>query len=241
MLYQDPVQRGQFAAPVDFPMPGSVSDVVAGDLNGDGRADLAAWVYTSGGGTSPPVGALAVTLQQPSGNFGAVTLLGSVTGLNVARLAIADYEGDGANDLLVYFTPYSSDYRATLGVARQSALPGTFGNVVATPLDGVSGLDDAVFADLNGDSRPDAAVAGFFPVGSPSRIYARLNLFTQSGGGAFAPTAVHDMPSSVSRIAAGDINGDGRPDLVTMASDQCLVMLQSASAPGTFADPKPLR
>ena len=241
MLYQDPAQRGQFMAPVDLPMPGTVSDVVAGDLNGDGRTDLAAWVYTSGSGTSAPVGALAVTLQQPSGTFGAVTMLGSLTGLNVARLAIADYEGDGANDLLAYFTPYSSDYRATLGVARQSALPGTFTNVVATPLNGVSGLDDAVFADLNGDSRPDTAVAGFFPVGSPSQVHARVNLFTQSGGGAFAPTTVHDMPSSVSRIAAGDINGDGHPDLVTMASDQCLVMLQSATAPGTFADPKPLR
>lgn len=241
MLYQEPSQRGQFRAPVDLPMPGSVSHVVAGDLNGDGRADLAAWVYTSGGGATAPVGALAVTLQQPTGSFGAVTMLGSLTGLNVARLAIDDYEGDGANDLLAYFRPYSTDYRATLGVARQSPVPGTFTNVVATPLNGVSGLDDAVFADLDGDRRPDAAVAGFFPVGSPSQVHARVNLFTQSGGGAFAPTTVHDMPSAVSRIAAGDVNGDGHRDLVTLASDQCLVMLQSATAPGTFANPRPLR
>ena len=50
-----------------------------------------------------------------------------------------------------------------------------------------------------------------------------------------------EVQTGLERIAAGDINGDGHIDLVTMASDQCLVMLQSATAPGTFADPRPLR
>jgi hypothetical protein len=41
------------------------------------------------------------------------------------------------------------------------------------------------------------------------------------------------------RNRIGWLIGDGRLDLVTLASDQCLVMLQTA--PGLFAAPRPLR
>jgi len=58
----------------------------------------------------------------------------------------------------------------------------------------------------------------------------------------YALTTVHDMPVAVSRVAAGDLNGDGAIDLVGFAGeDGCQVMLQSPAAPGTFSAPRPLR
>jgi hypothetical protein len=155
---------------------------------------------------------------------------------------VDDYDGDGAQDLFVYFTPFNTPYKATLTVVRQSAIPGTFLAKANTPLDDIRGLEDAVFADLTGDLRPDAAVGGFFPVGSPSKVESRINVFTQSGGGRFALATVHEMPVAVSRIAAGDLNGDGAIDLVGFAGEAgCLVMLQSPTAPGSFSAPRPLR
>lgn len=242
ILYQDPSRPGEFQPGVTLAMPGRGSHMIAGDLNQDGRPDLAGPVLTAGGGVNPPTIALGYWPQLPNGDLGPMATLASQTGLNVVRMAVDDYDGDGAQDLLVYLTPYSSSYKATLTVLRQAVAPGTFTAKADTPLGGVRGLNDAVFADLNRDSRPDAAVGGFFPVGSPSRVESRINLFTQAGGGMFAPTTVHDMPVAISQVAAGDLNGDGAIDLVGFAGEEgCQVMFQSPAAPGTFSAPRPLR
>ena len=242
VLYQDPSRPGEFQPGVTLAMPGRGSYMVAGDLNQDQRPDLAGPVLTAGGGVNPPTIALGYWPQLPNGDLGPMVTLASQTGLNVARMAVDDYDGDGAQDLLVYLTPYSSSYTSTLTVLRQAAAPGTFTAKADTRLMGLRGLDDAAFADLNRDGRPDAAVGGFFPVGSPSSVESRINLFTQAGGGMYALTTVHDMPVAVSRVAAGDLNGDGAIDLVGFAGeDGCQVMFQSPAAPGTFSAPRPLR
>jgi hypothetical protein len=173
--------------------------------------------------------------------LGPVTTLTSQTALNVGHLAIADYNGDGQNGLFVFFTPFSCDYRAKLSVLLQGVQAGTFSAPVDTLLAGILGVHGAMVADLNNDGRPDIAVVGFFSVGSPSRAKSWLNLFTQSGGGAFGLTGAYDMPIAVGVVAAGEIDGYGLNDLVVLGGDnQCLVLIQSDMVPGTFNTPHPL-
>jgi hypothetical protein len=110
-------------------------------------------------------------------------------------------------------------------VVLQGPGSGTFTAPMDTSLADIKGVDDAVFADLGSDGRPDAAVTGFFPVGSPSTVHSRLNLFTQSGNATFALTSSRDLPFSASRIAAGDIDQDGRSELVVLGpEDRYLVV-----------------
>jgi hypothetical protein len=96
---------------------------------------------------------------------------------------------------------------------------------VDTPMQDLKGIDDAVFGDLDGDHRPDAAVVGFFPVGSPSTVKARLNRFTQSGAGAFAVVSSSDLSVDASRVTVGDVDGDGRREIVVLGPEDRFVVL----------------
>ena len=241
IFYHDPENQGTFLPGKDFMVPGSASSNLAtGDLNGDGLPDLLAWIFLERSDYTPN-GVLGISFQQLGGVLGPMITFAPQTGLNVDYLSIADYDGDGANDIFVFFRPSSSDYTSKLTVVLQKSQPGTFAEPVDTSLAGIRGIDDAVVADLNGDGRPDFAVVGFFPEGSPSTVKSRLNLFIQSGGGAFSLTSIYDMPISVSRVAAGDIDGDGLNDLVVLGGEnECMVLIQSHDVKGTFNSPKSL-
>ena len=238
VLYQDPIDQGIFQPPSELMLPGPSSNIASGDLNGDNLDDLVMWVYLETSGWTPR-GVLAVSLQQPDGTFGPISTLAPQTGLNVELLSIADYDNDGANDLFVFFTPFSGDFKSKLTVIFQDPATGEFSAPIDTTLAGIKGRDDAVVVDLNGDGLPDFAVVGFFPEGSPSRVKSRLNIFIQSGGGKFSLYSVYEMPFSVNRVAAGDINDDGLNDLVVLGGEnQCMVLFQSSSSMGTFQQPK---
>ena len=131
--------------------------------------------------------------MSPSSMGRPVVSMAPQRGLNVARMKVADYDGDGQNDLFAYLTAFSTDYNAKLMVLLQGPVRGQFSAPVDTFMTDLKGIDDAVIADLDGDRRPDAAVAGFFPVGSPSVVQARINRFTQSGAGAFALVSSGDL------------------------------------------------
>jgi hypothetical protein len=240
MLYQDPSQPGTFLPAEDLELTGISDNITTGDLNGDGLADLLVWVYLAPTGYTPN-GVLAISFQQPDGFLGSFITVTAQTGLNAKKITIADYNDDGANDLFVFFTPFSEDYHAKFTVILQDPETGTFTTPVDTSLNNVKGIDDAVVADLNEDGQPDFATVGFFPEGSPSQVYCHLNLFLQSGGGTFDLANVYNIPISASRVAVGDIDGDGLDDLVVLgAENEVLVLLQSQTKNGTFNSPKPL-
>ena len=224
-LYQDPAQRGSFRPAVALTVPGTATTgVAAGDLDGDGRSDLAMTVALPRDGYTPNSG-MGISLQRPDGTMGPVVTMAPQRGLNVARMKVADYDGDGQNDLFAYFTPFSTDYNAKLMVLLQGPVRGQFSAPVDTFMKDLKGIDDAVIADLDGDRRPDAAVAGFFPVGSPSVVHARINRFTQSGAGAFALVSSGDLSIEASRVTAGDVDGDGRNEVVVLGSEDRFLVL----------------
>jgi hypothetical protein len=239
VLLQNPAQRGSFQAPAAIALPGLASAVAIGDLNGDGRDDLVFRVILSSfQGDSRST--LALVYQQPDGTLAPPVTLAPQSGLNSNSLTLIDLNGDGRQDIVEFLTPCCDGYVARITALLQQS-GGAF-TQVDTSLAGVRGIDGAAVADLNGNGRPDMAIVGFYPEGSPSTVYSRLNLFWQDGSGAFGLAQSLSLPISASCVAAGDLDGDGLADLAVLGSgnhlSQLLVMRQSAAVPGTFLAPQ---
>jgi hypothetical protein len=195
--------RPSFATKVDFPTGAGPIGVAIGDLNGDGRPDVAVVNYSSN-----TVSVLLNTTATGATTPSFATNVDFPTGLSPIRLGIGDLNGDGKPDLVV----------GNGGSTTVSVLLNTTATRAATPSFAVKvdfptgpGPDSISLADLNGDGKLDLAVANSFLSNSVSVL---LNATTT---GATTPSfvATVDFPTAVqpTSVAIGDLNGDGKPDL----------------------------
>lgn len=192
----------------------------AGDVNGDGYADLlvaaAYWPSRSGagaragrgyvflGGASGLATSPVATLVTPDG-------AGSLFGYSAA--SIGDANQDGYADIVIGAPGAASDAGKVyifLGGADGTALTPS-ASFTGSDLLGNFGAAVASAGDFNGDGYEDLAV------GAPSSSRA----FAYRGGGSgftSQPISLTEPGGSTagfgSSIAAGDFNGDGRADLV---------------------------
>lgn len=230
LLQQIPQPPGTFSAPVSL-LTGSgrgSEDVAVADLNGDGRNDI---VLAAGD-------SVAVFYQNPSatGGFDPVVLLAA--GLSVQGVALADLDGDNRVDIVAAnagYAPSGGTGGSSVTVLRQTS-PGVF---LATNIPVVDGARRVAIGDLNQDGIPDVAVVSmvYQDLYSPSRISVLLQ--SSAIRGQFTAPVVYPGTDPGSFIAIGDMNGDGRNDLVLENGPSVLV--QSASAPGTFEAVRTLR
>ena len=136
---------GTFQAPVTATAGFNPGTAAIGDLNSDGKPDLAVATTDANGND-----ALAVLLGKGDGTFSAATLLPSAA--SPAALAIADFNHDGKADLVVAHCCGNTDMTYLLGNGN-----GTF----QSEQHFVGGPSPALIAaaDLDGDGKPDLVVA----------------------------------------------------------------------------------
>ncbi|RZK58921.1 MAG: VCBS repeat-containing protein, partial [Hymenobacter sp.] len=219
VLLQSGTTVGAFLATANYGSGGSFNPTLAvGDLNGDGRPDLATINQLSG-----TVGVLLNSAATP-GTFAPAVTYGA-GGTDGRGIAIADLNGDGRLDLVVANS-------TTVGILLNSATtPGTFGTV-ATYSGGGAVLDELMVGDLNGDGRPDVVV------GSRTANTVSVLLNSATTPGTLGAVSLYTVGNSgyLRGVALGDLNNDGRLDLaVSNYTDRTIsVLLNSATTPGTF-------
>ena len=217
---------GMFDAALAFTAGGDAVQATAGDVNGDGIADLLVIGHL--------VNAFYVRLGEGGGQFAPAVKYALRNHGN--RLVVADLNGDAYADVVVahdgsgvpiYVTAY-------LGSATGELHPvWELGTSYFT-------TENIAAGDFDGDGKTDVAIA-------TSDNHAAVLVLRGLGTGEFAAPLLLPPKSSspgvsdgTTGIAMGDVNGDGRDDIIVACfglTNQILVRLSTGTG---FADPVPI-
>ena len=181
------------------------ADLVAVDLNGDGKSDL---VGSTGS-------AVQVFISKGDGTFTPSASYNAPAGNAATNMVIADFNGDKKKDVAAFNTMLLGNGDGTL--QGNVAVPGTFGFTA--------------MGDFNGDGHPDFASVG--PVKSsptnPNVFQANLNIWLNDGKNNFTLAHTYainipfpDLADAIGYVVIGtaaDVNGDGKIDLVGYLAD----------------------
>ena len=202
-----------------FPTGTHPTAVAIGDFNGDGLPDLA-------------------TANQDSSNI-SVLLNTTATGMSPSfapnvdfstgqnpNLAIGDFNGDGKPDLAV-----TSPNENTVYILLNTTVSGATTPSFAAKVGFTVGSPGSVFiavADVNADGRPDLVIAS---VDDPTVSVLLNTTATDAATPTFTPHADFSTGLPIGLLAIADLNGDGKPDIVTVGG--AISVLPNTTVPGS--------
>jgi len=207
-----------FAAPVALATSGDARHLRVADVDGDGKPDIvvADW------------GADYISIFRNVGGPGNLAFAPRVdfsAGSGIFDLVVADLDGDGKPDI------------AWVGfdvlVLRNTSVPGTIdANSFAAPTNftALADTETITAVDVDGDGKRDLIIGSI--LGNAMTVLRNQSV---PGTFSFATHVAFGAPGLVHDVRAGDINGDGKPDIILDSeSASYLSAFQNGSSPGDF-------
>jgi hypothetical protein len=208
---------GTFRVPLTATTGSESAQVVAADLNGDGKLDLA---VTNADSTT-----VSILLGNGNGTFQKEVQYNA--GFEPNGIATGDLNGDGRLDLVVsdFNLGTSGDVAVLLGNGDgtfQAPVQYTTGN----------GPTSVVAADFNGDGKLDLAVANYNPYGGNGS--GSVSILLGNGDGSFQAQVPYTTGNDPTDVVVGDLNGDGKLDVVAADTFFGTVSVLFGNGDGTF-------
>ncbi len=199
---------GTFGSPNTYPLQTLPTNVFFGDFNNDGFADVVLQTATS--------------LIFMLGNGDGTVRPGMVLAISQENVGVSDVNGDGNLDLVLAST---SMVTVLLGNGDGSFQPPLAFNSTYS-------LASMAIADVNGDGKPDL----IFGASLPSASFNGVLVYLGNGDGAFSAPIQSAQVTGPTAIAVGDLNRDGKLDLVISASQSFVSLLGDGTGKFTVAE-----
>ncbi len=186
-----------FAAAINLPAVSGVHSITINDLDADGKPDIAFVSYISG----------IVSVYRNTGTGGNISFaarLDFASSPGPRCIATGDLDGDGKPDLAV-----SNEFSNSVSAFRNTSTPGSVS--FAAKVDFTTGASpfSVAIGDLNNDGKPDLAVGN-----NGSVNFSTFKNTSTVGAISFAPKVDFSGGSTQYLVSIGDVNGDGKPDIV---------------------------
>lgn len=218
------ITSGSFAAPITFVVGDGPSTIAIGDIDGDGKPDLAIAIA---GGSFNTVSVLHNTSAIGSLSFDSAIFF--ATGSGPYGAAISDIDGDGRADVII-----ANLIDNTISVLRNTSSVGSIGFEAQVIFAVGNGSDIVAVGDIDGDGKPDLAIGNQ----NDSTISILRN--TSSPGplspGTFSTPISLFIGGPPAGIAIVDIDGDGKLDLAATngGTDNTILVFRNISSAGSI-------
>jgi len=197
----------------------ATTSIAAGDVNGDARTDVVV-------ANAPGQNYVLVNNGGSPDTWSRVNL-GSVLADNTTSLAVGDLDGDGLPDVVV-----GNSGEQIYALINNGGSPDAWTRRELGP-DQAYGPLDAALADVNGDGRLDAVFADFHGYGAGGmESFALLN--NGSDFGSWSRVVVLDTQLINGRVKTGDVDLDGRCDIVFCGFNASVHVLRNTAASMPF-------
>jgi hypothetical protein len=196
---------------------GGYDDLEIGDVTGDGRDDL---VVMSGQLYANPN--ISVLAQLAGGGFGAAVEYAIGTNILTNGIGLGDVTADGRLDVVASYG--GNRPNSFVAVFAQTA-----GGTLASPVSYESyDIPEPVeVADVDGDGRAEVVTV--------HGGWQRVGVYGGQSNGTLTAESLYTVPYAshynVQGLAIGDVNGDGRPDIVEADYNYGLVLLANGAPP----------
>ena len=229
---------GTFGAASNFPAGYTPAAVAIADMDGDGKPDI---ITSNNGNTKPSV---SILRGNGDGTFQVNTdyAAGNIT----LGLAIADMNGDGRPDIVIgnLFTPPAPMTGNVPNVPMGDGFSvlinqggGKFTQIDSPAYQRVTAI---AVGDANGDGKPDIITldGGYYsenPIIGRPPVYNSgigVSVLFGKGDGTAQIAKVYSAGSYAGALAVADVNGDGKPDLISATTS--VVSVRFGNGNGTF-------